>query len=254
MAARNGYRNLVLGAWGTGAFGHDTKRVAGYFYKLFFEEGFNEFFDNIVFAILKDEYKIEIFKDVFGENITEGLPYEDTKDKPGFCCFYELEYRMPLCNHTQSLSGKNLGYRQGMTVDNIPFEAELTDDGNRVHLCVIMPAIYGEDKPDKKEEKVIGISYEVEDIDFSILDIGMVDEGQEKDLSVIKEYVNFLIDREIVIFSTCEENGSVFYRIDELGNELAKVLITLSEEDKILAKTNLTFIPFAGDNRPFYIK
>ena len=37
MAAWYGYRNLVLGAWGCGAFGHDTETVAGYFYKLFFE-------------------------------------------------------------------------------------------------------------------------------------------------------------------------------------------------------------------------
>lgn len=34
-AARYGYRNLVLGAWGCGAFGHDAAAVAGYFYDVF---------------------------------------------------------------------------------------------------------------------------------------------------------------------------------------------------------------------------
>ena len=68
-AARHGYRNLVLGAWGCGAFGHSAKRVAGYFKKLFYEDGLNEFFDNVVFAILYDKDKIEAFKEVFGDKV-----------------------------------------------------------------------------------------------------------------------------------------------------------------------------------------
>lgn len=68
-AARHGYRNLVLGAWGCGAFGHSAKRVAGYFKKLFYEDGFNEFFDNVVFAIFHDKDKIEAFKEVFGDKV-----------------------------------------------------------------------------------------------------------------------------------------------------------------------------------------
>ena len=69
LAARKGYRNLVLGAWGCGAFGNDTRRVATYFYQLFFgDDGFSQFFENVVFAILGDVNKIEEFKEVFQDS------------------------------------------------------------------------------------------------------------------------------------------------------------------------------------------
>ena len=64
-AARNGYRDLILGAWGCGAFGHDAKVVAGYFKELFMEEGYDEFFDNVVFAVLGNGYNLNAFVDTF---------------------------------------------------------------------------------------------------------------------------------------------------------------------------------------------
>lgn len=70
-AARYGYRNLVLGAWGCGAFGHDAAAVAGYFYDVFFQKGLTEYFDTVVFAILHDEGKLNAFAEVFGGNITQ---------------------------------------------------------------------------------------------------------------------------------------------------------------------------------------
>lgn len=45
------YKNLVLGAWGCGAFGNDTNTVAKYFYELLFDEGYRCHFDTIIFAI-----------------------------------------------------------------------------------------------------------------------------------------------------------------------------------------------------------
>ncbi len=71
-AAQKGYRNLVLGAWGCGAFGHNAKNVAKYFYSLFFDEcGKKDFFDNVVFAVMERNPKapkISAFREVFGEN------------------------------------------------------------------------------------------------------------------------------------------------------------------------------------------
>lgn len=68
-AVHHGYKNLVLGAWGCGAFGNDTKKVALLFYELFFEEGIQFYFENIVFSINNDEMKIRIFREVFGDKI-----------------------------------------------------------------------------------------------------------------------------------------------------------------------------------------
>lgn len=72
-AVHYGYQDLVLGAWGCGAFGHDTRKVAEYFFRLFITEGYEYFFRNVAFAIFNDERKIAVFAEVFGEHI-ESLP------------------------------------------------------------------------------------------------------------------------------------------------------------------------------------
>ena len=50
-AAKYGYRDLILGAWGCGAFGNDPKIVAKAFRTALTEEGVSTQFDNAVFAI-----------------------------------------------------------------------------------------------------------------------------------------------------------------------------------------------------------
>ena len=66
-AAHFGYKNLVLGAWGCGAFGHDPEVVSKYFYELLIDENFGSYFDEIVFAVLdKGEKKnFEAFRATF---------------------------------------------------------------------------------------------------------------------------------------------------------------------------------------------
>lgn len=56
VAIEFGYKHLVLGAWGCGAFGHDARKVAGYFKQLLFEDGFKDYFDTIEFAVLDTTY------------------------------------------------------------------------------------------------------------------------------------------------------------------------------------------------------
>ncbi|MGM9579869.1 MAG: TIGR02452 family protein [Anaerovibrio sp.] len=55
VAIEHKYKNLILGAWGCGAFGHDARRVAAYFYNLLVTKGYRNYFDNICFAVLDDE-------------------------------------------------------------------------------------------------------------------------------------------------------------------------------------------------------
>ena len=61
-----GYRHLVLGALGCGAFMNPTKRVAGLFRQCLTEARFKGQFDIIVFAIL-GEGNAEPFSQVFNE-------------------------------------------------------------------------------------------------------------------------------------------------------------------------------------------
>ena len=51
VAARHGHRNLVLGAWGCGAFGNKPRNVAGLFESVLVEEGLGRMFDEVCFAI-----------------------------------------------------------------------------------------------------------------------------------------------------------------------------------------------------------
>ena len=74
VAAYYGYRFIVLGAFGCGAFGNDANLVSNQFKKVFDEFnidglGVNELFDEIAFAVLDtsdDQYKYHAFVRNFG--------------------------------------------------------------------------------------------------------------------------------------------------------------------------------------------
>ena len=72
-ARANGYRNLVLGAWGCGAFQNDAAAIAKVFKDYILKADASASFDNIVFAIpgkKNKEGNFDIFKKQF-EDITE---------------------------------------------------------------------------------------------------------------------------------------------------------------------------------------
>ena len=66
-AAHFEYKNLILGAWGCGAYGNDPETVAEYFCELIFDEHFERFFDKIVFAIFDrgEKRNLKAFRKVF---------------------------------------------------------------------------------------------------------------------------------------------------------------------------------------------
>ncbi|MBR5666896.1 MAG: TIGR02452 family protein [Lachnospiraceae bacterium] len=69
VAKENGYRDLVLGAWGCGAFRNDPVKVAGYFKTVLTDEGYGAYFDNVCFAIYgkEDGKNYTSFREVFGQ-------------------------------------------------------------------------------------------------------------------------------------------------------------------------------------------
>jgi len=68
IACHYGYRNIVLGAWGCGAFGNDPVSVAEYHRQVIVDEGFGKAFDEITFAVYgrEDGKNYLSFKKVFG--------------------------------------------------------------------------------------------------------------------------------------------------------------------------------------------
>ena len=118
-------------------------------------------------------------------------------------------------------------------------------------MAVIIPTIYNYACKDKENDKlsdkntnIIVMHYEAESADYSVLDIGMVDDAMEESTDVVRNYVDFLANNDIVTFAFNLLNGAVLYRRDVLGNELAKVLITLREGEDLWAYTNLNFTEF----------
>jgi len=73
LAAQNGVRNLVLGAWGCGVFNNDPTTMSQYFGEVLVGEGYSVDFDNIVFAIINDHNSVgnnfDIFNNQFNANI-----------------------------------------------------------------------------------------------------------------------------------------------------------------------------------------
>jgi uncharacterized protein (TIGR02452 family) len=68
VAVDRGYRNLVLGAWGCGAFGNDPGMVAECFRTALAGDGFGRAFDTVVFAVYgkPDGPNLQAFRGVFG--------------------------------------------------------------------------------------------------------------------------------------------------------------------------------------------
>ncbi|MEK8033309.1 TIGR02452 family protein [Ideonella sp. DXS29W] len=66
LAACQGYRHLVLGAWGCGVFRNDPVMVAQTFVRLLLDEGWARHFDCIVFSVLDTSPNREVFC-AFGE-------------------------------------------------------------------------------------------------------------------------------------------------------------------------------------------
>ncbi len=67
----NGYIDIVLGAWGAGAFGHNVYNIAKLFKSVIHEE-FEGCFRTVVFAVLdntEEKVKVRAFEDVFKENL-----------------------------------------------------------------------------------------------------------------------------------------------------------------------------------------
>ncbi len=67
VAAKNGYKNLVLGAWGCGAFGNKPEAVSGYFKAVLIGEKYGRCFDNVCFAVYgkEDGKNISAFREAF---------------------------------------------------------------------------------------------------------------------------------------------------------------------------------------------
>ena len=80
IAARHGYRTIIAGAWGCGAFGNDPAHVSSYFRRVIVEERLGEAFDEICFAVYgsPDGRNITAFRKTFADLDRFGKEDEET--------------------------------------------------------------------------------------------------------------------------------------------------------------------------------
>ena len=177
--------------------------------------------------------------------------------------FTEGLFDFPRCNHSQAIEKENIGYTVGITDDGFPFEAELTryEYNGCMHeeLAIVMADMgywddenedvfdNGKEEESLSEDKVVGFENQIEMKDYTVLTIGMLDNGQEEDSRVIRWYVDYVSEMGLVEFTTNVMNGSVFYLVDELGNDLVQIRIGLVTDDRKEATTPLSFRPFYSD-------
>lgn len=179
--------------------------------------------------------------------------------------YYTTKYDFPVTNHLKNVSGGNIGWIRGVMSDELPFEAEMWQKGDAVDVGFIIPAIYSDNSSINpydtsqnekiaKENKAKGISYfsrEVESWDSGILIIGMVDEGYEEDPFVLQNYVEILENNGLIELNSDLYNGYVQYVTDSLGNEFARVIITLKDTNGEYATCPLFFEKFDHNkNKP----
>jgi uncharacterized protein (TIGR02452 family) len=69
LAAKNGVKNLILGAWGCGVFKNNPEVISGYFHEILVDECYSGLFNQVIFAVINDENSAgnnyEIFKKKF---------------------------------------------------------------------------------------------------------------------------------------------------------------------------------------------
>jgi len=249
--AYHGYKDLVLGAWGCGAFGNNPYDVASCFYDLFFNNGFKDYFDNIAFAVLGGGENYKAFADVFGDEIIDCEGDEDKNEK-----ISESLYHRPICNHSvNNVSPENIGYTFGVLGDGVPFEAELWEfDGIRT-VSVYIPDIFAMPKnfePNEKTDKPIFFESHCERKSAAILNIGMA--IREPCLTDEKQYVDYLEEMGIVKYEGRVRNGGVEFFTDFEGNDIVCVHIDLDGIENGKVKINLHFRDFPGYKRKPNIK
>lgn len=176
----------------------------------------------------------------------------------GMVMYYTTKYDFPVTNHNLKVNEENIGWIRGIMSDDLPFEAEKWQKGKEVDVCFIIPAIYSEDDDinpydttekeklhaDNKENGISGFKYEVDMWDGGILAIGMVDEGYEEDPFVLQNYVEILENNGLIEYTSDLYNGYVQYVVDVAGNEFARIVVTLEDENGFYASCPLFFERF----------
>ena len=106
---------------------------------------------------------------------------------------------------------------------------------------------------DSSEKGDITVSSEVVQ-SYDVLGIGMVESDTVLDETTEHEYVVYLIEKNIVRFTTNVFNSSHVCCIDTDGNDIVCLNILLENDEGVCAETDLQFLPFPNGHKKAHIK
>jgi uncharacterized protein (TIGR02452 family) len=69
LAIKNDVKNIILGAFGCGVFNNDPQIMSNLFHEILIREGYSNYFDNVVFAIINDHNSVGNNFDIFNKNL-----------------------------------------------------------------------------------------------------------------------------------------------------------------------------------------
>ena len=258
VAAFYGYKNLVLGAWGCGALGHDPHNVAGYFYDLLINENYKSRFETIIFAIIDRDEKTNLrtFAKIFQNEATVYFNTEPTEDNSApqttekFFVQAQKQFPPIRFNFTlNEINAGNLGFAYGIINAGIPFMAELMEVGGNRIVTFYLPLLekiakHSDETPAGSFSDVQNSTVQ-ENMKLSpVLCMGMTISREIESLGVLNSYVKLLTDAKLIEFIDFVCNGTAWLLTDTAGNDLVALHISLTDDNETVAKTPLAWTPF----------
>lgn len=166
--------------------------------------------------------------------------------------YVESSYRKIMCNYSmENIDDNNIGYSFGVTEDGVPFDAEAwQDEAGNLMVTFYLPELLDEedfsedDAPKPVSEDMQVFHNQEQFIGEQALCVGMVENGAMESWELLANYVDFLIESDLVEFQTDMLNGSGIFLTDIMGNPVVAITITLMMNENVVAATDLEFIPF----------
>ena len=259
VAIAHEYKNLILGAWGCGAFGHDARRVAEYFYNLLVTKGYRNYFDNICFAIPDDAPQAN------QENNLEQHAHSDKEDN--FDVFDEvfadvLRYDIDTYFSSSKPEAAELLAAKSADVVQVDYREFAINNVLKGYYPAQAAYVRYNFPPANISELNIGYAYGVTRLwdaymaepftadtlgkGHHVLCRGMRYLGCVDDVYRISPYLSYLVDRGLLEFLTEEHNGYVLMLKDADNNSVVGVTVALEKAGELLAKTPLAWKKFPG--------
>lgn len=279
VAARNMYRNLVIGAFGVN-YGHSSYHIARYFYEILIEEEYIEMFEHVIFSISYDAEKdvLDNFTRVF-ESIAkvklhsqrknysivpirymleeEEPKLEDririTENKQVTMNYVQALYPFPECNYQLSMQ-YNIqfeGFAQGILKDGICLVGELYKKKQQGETVAIFVLPYIEKlhqyKKSYQDTSVAMNKTEVKNRNFffSVLCNGMEVCSENISDITLQAYLQYLNYMGIINLqkSNIEAYAQVLY--DKVGHKVVAIEITVKDSLQVQNMISLQFQPFS---------